>query len=42
MRLSRQNLHPFFEAARLKCNENAVFSFENTQNKEKGPFLFEK
>ena len=35
-------VHPFFRRARLKCNENAVFSFKNTQNKEKGPFLFEK
>ena len=37
-------MHPYFfgEAAYLKCNENAVFFFKNTQNKEKGPLLFKK
>ena len=25
-----------------KCNENAIFLFKNTRNKEKDPFLFEK
>ena len=35
-------VHPFFLAALLKCNKNAVFSFKNTLNEEKGPLLFEK
>ena len=30
----------FLELPFLKCNGNAVFPFENTYNKEKGPFLF--
>ena len=40
--LSRQNVCLIFELLFLKCNENAVFLFKNTRNKEKGHFLFEK
>ena len=36
-----KNLCPFFGAACLKCNENAVFLFKNTSNEEKLSFLFE-
>ena len=31
----------FLELPFLKCNEDAVFLFKNTYNKEKQPFLFE-
>ena len=32
-------VHPIFWAAYIKRNENAVFSFENTQSKDQGPFF---
>ena len=38
--LSKMYIH-FFELLFLKCNKNAVFSFQNAYNKENCPFLFE-
>ena len=38
--LSKMCVH-FLELPFSKCNENAVFSFKNTYNKEKGLSLFE-
>ena len=35
--LSRQNMRPFSERLLLKYNENTVFFFKITQNKEKIP-----
>ena len=32
-------VHPIFGMVYLKCNENAVFSFKNTQNKDQGPLF---
>ena len=41
-RFCRQNVSPFLKLIFLICNENDVFSFKNTHDKEKSPFLFEK
>ena len=41
-RFYRQNVSPFLKLIFLICNENDVFSFKNTHDKEKSPFLFEK
>ena len=38
LRLSSTSI---FAAALEKCKENVVFSFKNTQNKEKTPLRFE-
>ena len=31
-------VHPFFGVALIKCNENTVFSFRNTQIMKRVPF----